>query len=79
MDIFIEPMLPQPAVVIHGVSPVALALQGLAPQFGLAVRSADLPASGAVSSAAPLPSLVVATQGRGDEAARRQPAPPRRP
>ena len=79
MDIFIEPMLPQPAVVIHGASPVALVLQGLAPQFGFAVRSADLPASGVVSSAAPLPYLVVATQGRSDEAARRQPAPPRRP
>ena len=62
MDIYIEPMLPQPAVVIHGASPAALVLQGLAPQFGFAVRSADLPASGAVSSAAPLPYLVVATQ-----------------
>ncbi len=34
MDIFIEPVLPKPALVILGASPVALALAAVGRQFG---------------------------------------------
>lgn len=37
MDIFVEPMLPRPELVIFGASPVAIALAGLGQQFGYAV------------------------------------------
>ncbi len=84
MDIFVEPMMPRPALVVCGTSPVGLALCELAPRFGFDVTGAapaaemgafgtglrvvegyDLPAQGANRY------LVVATQGRGDEAALR--------
>lgn len=84
MDVFIEPVIPRPEVVVCGVSPVALALLALAPQFGFAAAGS---ASGADLAAFPqgtrcfadhaiAPSnadryIVVATQGRGDEAALR--------
>ena len=86
MDIFVEPVLPQPSLVILGASPVAMSLAGLARQLGYHV-----------TLAAPAGDLVVApdadvhgrrllrsarrigrgasswspTQGRGDEAALR--------
>ncbi|SFR43881.1 XdhC family protein [Litoreibacter janthinus] len=69
IDIFIEPHLPEPDLLIFGQSPVAAKLLELAPQFGWAVAAA--------ASDAPLPSrlpgraryLVIATQGQGDLAA----------
>ncbi|WP_165219092.1 XdhC family protein [Affinirhizobium pseudoryzae] len=83
MDIFIEPVLPKPALVILGASPVALALAALGRQFGyhvdLAVPRADLtsvPDADRVTDGFSLPGLeqgkryiVVSTQGRGDRAA----------
>ena len=85
MDIFIEPVLPRPELVICGASPVALALADLAPRFGFAV-TACAPAG----DLAMMPDharrvegfaidgtgngarfIVVSTQGRGDEAALR--------
>jgi xanthine dehydrogenase accessory factor len=80
MDIFIEPVLPRPALVILGASPVALALAALGRQFGyhveLAAPRADLTgapdADRLVEGFAIEPSehgnryLVVSTQGRGD-------------
>lgn len=85
MDIFIEPVLPRPALVISGSSPVAVALARLAPRFDLEVTACapadDLPAFGEVAHRvtgyAPGSGdgrsryVVVATQGRGDEAALR--------
>lgn len=80
MDVFIEPLIPRPEVVVCGVSPVALALLALAPQFGFAAAGSaaagDLAAFGdarAYADHAIPPGhaeryIVVATQGRGDEA-----------
>jgi xanthine dehydrogenase accessory factor len=34
MDVFVEPMLPRPALVVLGSSPVAVAVADLAPRFG---------------------------------------------
>ncbi len=69
IDIFIEPYLPEPDLLILGQSPVAVKLIELAPQFGWAVAEA--------ATDTPLPPrapgrtqyLVVATQGQGDLAA----------
>lgn len=80
MDIFIEPVLPRPALVIYGASPVAqaLALQGPGIGFDITVcaPSEDLEAvQGAVvkvegfQAVAPVPAdtfIIVSTQGRGD-------------
>lgn len=88
MDIFVEPMLPRPSLVVLGASPVALALAEQAPRFGfsvtLAAPAGDLavaPAADAVIDGFQLePSstarrfIVVSTQGRGDEAALRSAA-----
>ncbi|WP_425038754.1 XdhC family protein [Primorskyibacter sp. S187A] len=64
VDIFIEPCLPMPQLVVLGASPVAKALASLAPQFHWAVTN-DMP------DAEPAPAshqkvIVIATQGQGD-------------
>ena len=85
MDIFVEPVLPHPALVILGASPVALSLaaqaRGLGYHVTLAAPSADLVAApdadlvigsfelGALTAARRF--VVVSTQGKGDEAALR--------
>ena len=85
MDVFIEPVLPRPSLIIIGGSPVAIALSGLARQLGLhvtvAAPSADLsgpPDADTIVDAHDPGKLhearrfvVVSTQGRGDEAALR--------
>lgn len=83
MDIFVEPMLPAPSLVILGASPVAVALAEIAPRFGYRVTvcapASDQPlftdADRRIDGFA-LPAseegqrfLIVSTQGRGDEAA----------
>lgn len=83
MDIFVEPVLPQPQVVICGSSPVAVAVADLARRSGFAV-TVCAPADEQATFAEPdrriegyaLPVdeagqryVVVSTQGRGDEAA----------
>jgi xanthine dehydrogenase accessory factor len=85
MDIFVEPVLPHPSLVILGASPVALSLAAQARQLGyhvtLAAPSADLATApdadllidsfrlGELNEAKRF--VVVSTQGRGDEAALR--------
>ena len=85
MDIFVEPVLPRPSLVILGASPVALALAAQARPLGyhvtLAAPSADLAgapdadrlvdgfALGELNAAKRF--VVVSTQGKGDEAALR--------
>src|SRR6202790_232071 len=85
MDIFVEPVLPHPSLVVLGVSPVALSLAAQARQLGyhvtLAAPAADLPAVpdadmlidgyalGKLNEARRF--VVVSTQGKGDEAALR--------
>lgn len=83
MDIFIEPMLPAPSLVIFGASPVAVALADVAPRFGYRVTvcappedqgqfaEPDLRIEGFALPASEEGHrfIVVSTQGRGDEAA----------
>ncbi len=83
MDIFIEPVLPDPKLLILGASPVALALAKLAPLMGFAVSVAAQAADLAKFDGAPariegfaVPAdfgvggyIVVSTQGAGDRAA----------
>ncbi|HVI90353.1 MAG TPA: XdhC family protein [Dongiaceae bacterium] len=83
MDVFIEPVLPQPQVIICGATPVAVALAELAPRIGLraalhatAAQRDALPSAldiregfAAVETAPAGAFIVVATQGAGDEEA----------
>jgi xanthine dehydrogenase accessory factor len=83
MDIFIEPVLPKPKLLILGASPVAVALAAQAPAFGFAVTIAAAPneferfapGPSQIEGVAPPPSagqgayVVVSTQGAGDRAA----------
>jgi xanthine dehydrogenase accessory factor len=85
MDIFVEPVLPHPSLVILGVSPVALSLATQGRQLGyhvtVAAPVADLPNTpdadmlidgyqlGRLHEARRF--IVVSTQGKGDEAALR--------
>ena len=85
MDVFVEPVLPHPSLVILGGSPVALSLatqaRGLGYHVTVAAPAADLPevadadaridgfALGKLNEARRF--VVVSTQGKGDEAALR--------
>ncbi|WP_075214075.1 XdhC family protein [Mongoliimonas terrestris] len=83
MDVFIEPVLPRPELAVLGASPVAVALADLAPRLGYRVTvaapaedqalfaAADRRLDGFALGDAPEGArfIVVATQGRGDEAA----------
>lgn len=83
VDVFIEPILPQPQVILCGATPVAAAIAELAPRIGLklaihapAAQHASLPAGldprdgfDDVAEAPASSFIVVATQGAGDEAA----------
>lgn len=85
MDIFVEPVLPHPSLVVLGASPVALSLAAQARTLGyhvtLAAPSADLaapPDADTIIDGYQLAGLgeakrfvVVSTQGKGDEAALR--------
>ena len=85
MDIFVEPVLPHPSLIILGASPVALSLAAQARQLGyhvtLAAPASDLLAPPEVDMLIDSFSLgelheakrfvVVSTQGKGDEAALR--------
>jgi xanthine dehydrogenase accessory factor len=83
MDIFVEPVLPRPQIVICGSSPVAVAVADLARRSGFAVTICAPPVEQPAFAEADrridgyaLPAsepaaryIVVSTQGRGDEAA----------
>jgi xanthine dehydrogenase accessory factor len=85
MDIFVEPVMPHPSLVIFGASPVAMSLAAQARQLGyhvtLAAPAADTPvapdadvvvdgfALGELNQARRF--VVVSTQSKGDEAALR--------
>jgi xanthine dehydrogenase accessory factor len=66
VDIFIEPCLPVPQLMVLGASPVAHRLAALAPQFHWAVVR-DMP-KGETSpdDQQPATFIVIATQGQGD-------------
>jgi xanthine dehydrogenase accessory factor len=63
IDIFIEPCLPMPELVVLGTSPVSRALADLAPRFHWAVAESLDPAR---LSNARLRAILVATQGQDD-------------
>lgn len=82
MDVFVEPVLPRPEIVICGSSPVALAIADLGRRTGFAIvvcaPAAEQELFGEVDSriegyALPASNnaryIIVSTQGRGDEAA----------
>jgi xanthine dehydrogenase accessory factor len=83
MDVFVEPVLPSPRLLILGASPVAVALARLAPSMGFAVSVAaspeelqrfDIGVSRLVGLSAPAEAgdgayVLVSTQGAGDRAA----------
>ena len=83
MDVFVEPVLPSPRLLILGASPVAVALARLAPSMGFLVTVAaapeehqrfDLGVSHLVGVSAPAEAgenafVVISTQGAGDRAA----------
>jgi xanthine dehydrogenase accessory factor len=83
MDVFVEPVLPSPRLLILGASPVAVALARLAPSMGFDVAVAAAPEDHdrfgpgvrrLVGVAAPTDAgenafVVVSTQGAGDRAA----------
>ena len=83
MDVFVEPVLPRPQLVICGASPVAVATAELGRRLGFAVTvCAPAAEQGAFAEAerriegyalpvedAGARFVVIATQGRGDEAA----------
>jgi xanthine dehydrogenase accessory factor len=83
MDIFVEPVLPRPEIVICGSSPVAVALADLARRLGFEITAcapaAEQPAFAEIDRRIEGYALsaeqdgarfiVVSTQGRGDEAA----------
>jgi xanthine dehydrogenase accessory factor len=83
MDVFVEPVLPPPELVICGSSPVALAIADLGRRTGFAItiaapaaeQGAFLEADNRIEGyALPVEGakarfVVVSTQGRGDEAA----------
>ncbi len=85
MDIFVEPVLPHPSLVIFGASPVAMSLAAQARELGyhvtLAAPAADVaaePDAHVIVDGFALRYLndarrfvVVSTQGKGDEAALR--------
>jgi xanthine dehydrogenase accessory factor len=83
MDIFVEPVLPHPSLVILGASPVAMSLAGQARQLGYHVtiaapasdRASELDAHVIIDGFEPRylndtrRFVVISTQGKGDEAA----------
>ena len=83
MDVFVEPILPRPELLICGASPVAVALADLGKRLGFAIAVAAPAEDHGRFPEAPLviaghdlscllPAeryIVIATQGRGDEAA----------
>ncbi len=85
MDVFVEPVLPKPSLMIFGGSPVAVALADIAPRFGYRVvvcapaedqklfTDADQRIEGFASPVVCEGQrfVIVSTQGRGDEAALR--------
>jgi xanthine dehydrogenase accessory factor len=83
MDVFVEPVLPSPRLLILGASPVAVALAKLAPSMGFAIIVAAAPeehqrfdsgVSRVLGLSPPKETgddayVVVSTQGAGDRAA----------
>ena len=59
IEVFLEPVLPAPRVLLAGDSPIVAALQRIGPELGLAIVGGDAPAAGDLG-------LVVAAHGRDE-------------
>jgi xanthine dehydrogenase accessory factor len=59
IELFLEPVLPAPRLVVAGDSPIVAALRRLAPELGLALAAGDTPGPGDLG-------LVVAAHGRDE-------------
>jgi xanthine dehydrogenase accessory factor len=57
IEVFLEPVLPAPRVIVAGDSPIVAALRRIGPELGLAIVTDDVPAPGDLA-------LVVAAHGR---------------
>lgn len=64
IDVFVEPWVPRPELVIFGASPVAVALDGLAESFDWDVTRPDETYQPEITNRRRV--IVVATQGQGD-------------
>jgi xanthine dehydrogenase accessory factor len=60
LEIFLEPVVPAPLLVVHGDSPIATALAGLAERLGYQVRTSGDDPTGAAA-------VVCASHGRDEE------------
>jgi xanthine dehydrogenase accessory factor len=69
LDIFLEPVVPDPAIAVHGESPIAAALVALAEGVGFSVAEGTGASPGPPVGATGLAAVVVASHGRGEEAA----------
>jgi xanthine dehydrogenase accessory factor len=69
MDLYIQPFLPQPHLLILGSSPVARELSHLAARLDFAVTLLDPEGDESAAAAGPDSFVVVATMGKGDEEA----------
>ena len=63
VELFVDPVLPDPTLVVLGASPVARTLAALAPHVGFEVRWVEQPGSASIPAGA---FVVVASQGQGD-------------
>ncbi len=66
LEIFLEPVIPAPTIVVHGASPIAAALAALAERVGFEVLEGASEAVGGEVGAPPA-AVVVASHGRDEE------------
>ncbi|MCR8725076.1 XdhC family protein [Frigidibacter sp. SLM-1] len=71
MDIFVEPVLPRSELIVCGNGPVAHALVGLADRFDFVVTHCAEGANDFAADTQGRHFVIIATQGKGDEAALR--------
>jgi xanthine dehydrogenase accessory factor len=69
LDIFLEPVVPDPAIAVHGESPIAAALVALAEGVGFSVATGKGASPGPAVGAAGLAAVVVASHGRDEDEA----------
>jgi xanthine dehydrogenase accessory factor len=68
IEVFLEPVVPAPRVLVAGDSPIASALRGLAPQVGLEIVAAHDIKDGVLTPTAGDLALVVAAHGQDEVA-----------
>jgi xanthine dehydrogenase accessory factor len=66
IEIFLEPVLPAPRVLVAGDSPIVASLRSLGPELGLEIMAAQDIADGVLAPASDDLALVVAAHGQGE-------------